>query len=69
MAFTRDVPAYAKSEIFRQLTASMPGIFVTLDQKENMGINIAQMQDIIDSHKRLFLLLIMVTLGLHERIL
>jgi len=51
VAFSRDVPAFQKNEIFKAITRSMPGMFVTVDQKENMGINVQVMQDIIDSHK------------------
>ena len=55
VVFTRDVPQYSKNEIFKRLTADMPGVFVTMDLKENMGIDVKQMQDIIDSHKNILM--------------
>ena len=55
IAFSRELPAYAKSEIYKHITLDMPGNFVTIDQPDNMGINIQHMQDIIDTHKSIIL--------------
>jgi len=37
VAIARDVAAYAKARIQREVTRLMPGVFVTMDHKDNMG--------------------------------
>lgn len=37
VAFSRDLSAYAKNKILKEVTRLMPGVFVTLDHKENLG--------------------------------
>ena len=53
LAIARDVPAYCKSMVYKEVTQAMPGIFVTLDQQEHMGLDMRAMQDILDSKKNI----------------
>lgn len=64
LAIARDVPAYAKNMIFKEITQAMSGVFVTLDIPDNMGINTKAMQTVIDSKKNIIL---MIDHGLTKR--
>lgn len=49
VALSRDIPGYAKTRMHNEITKLMPGIFVSLDVDENMGLDADLMQKILDS--------------------
>lgn len=55
IAFSRDVPAYSKEKIITEITSLLPGIFVRMDVPKNMGIDLAEMQFILDAGKSIML--------------
>ncbi|CAM9224005.1 unnamed protein product, partial [Ectocarpus fasciculatus] len=55
LAFGRDCSAFAKNKIIYETRRSMPGIFVHLDIPEKMGLDLAQMQDVLDARKSILM--------------
>ncbi len=52
---TRDIPARSKGCIHRELTRFMPGGFITLDQKENYGVNGYAIQTVLDGGRNVLM--------------
>lgn len=51
VAFARDVPAYSKQRIHKEVTRQMPGLFTSLDIKHNMGLHLQSLQTVLDAQK------------------
>ena len=51
IALGRDLPKHIKNKVREEVTKFMPGLFVYLDNTENMGINIHAMQSVLDAKK------------------
>ena len=51
IAFSRDVPGFTKEKIISDITSQIPGLFVRLDEDDNMGINMNSMQEVFDAKK------------------
>jgi hypothetical protein len=48
VCLSRDLPAHAKEKIHREMTVSMPGLFISLDLETNMGLDVIAMQSVLD---------------------
>eukprot|EP01034_Spumella_vulgaris_P022575 gene22575-28708_t len=55
IALSRDLSQFAKQRIHAEVTRLMPGLFVTIDHKENMGLDFKAMQSVLDSGKCLIM--------------
>eukprot|EP01032_Pedospumella_encystans_P016914 gene16914-19277_t len=51
IALSRDLSAYSKRKIHQEVTKLMPGLFISLNNTANMGIDIHSMQSVLDSGK------------------
>ena len=56
IALGRDLPKHVKNKVREEVTKFMPGLFVYLDNKKNMGINIHEMQDVLDAKKSIIVM-------------
>lgn len=51
IALSRDLSSYSKRKIHAEVTRLMPGLFISLNNTANLGIDIHSMQSVLDSQK------------------
>ena len=51
IALGRDIPEHCKNKMVAEITKLMPGLFVFLDCPTNMGLNVDEMQKVLDAKK------------------
>lgn len=55
IAFTRDTPGFIKEKIIHEITNQLPGMFIQLDITGNLGLNLHQIQSVLDANKSVIL--------------
>lgn len=55
VALSRDLPQYVSKRIHQQVTALIPGLFVTLDVDRKMGFDVRAMQKVLDARKSIIM--------------
>lgn len=55
LAFSRDVPGFSKEKLISEITAHLPGMFIRVDSDGNMGLNLDDMQAVLDAKKSIIM--------------
>ena len=55
LAFSRDVPGFSKEKLISEITRQLPGMFVRIDCDGNMGLNLNDMQAVLDAKKSIIM--------------